>query len=137
MTVDIAFEELAEYVRKHYGKKLGFARVAANEVCVTYEQRVFIATIQVPVNVTVDEVLPDSVAVTYSGKMGIDKIISGMLVFLMAKVPQLEALVKVEEGHHLRINLNGLEETRKVVDKVSLNDIEILENAVRVTAGLK
>lgn len=137
MTIDIAFAELIEYVWTHYGKKLAFSRVSSNEICVYYEMHVFITTIQIPVNVTIDEVLPDTVALTYSGKMGIDKIISGMLIYLKAKAPQLESILNIEEGHHIRICLTGQEATKKVLETVNLKDIQIFENTIRVTAELK
>lgn len=137
MTVNLSFAEISEYVRKHYGKVLSFSKVSEKEIRIAYEQRILIRTVQIPVNIIIDEVHADSVAVTYKGGFGIDTIISGVIIFLKAKVPELSQILVSEEGHRIRIELSKLKQTEKLVNAVNLQDICVRDSSLEVKASLK
>ena len=137
MKISLSFAELSEYINKHYGKKLGFSKVSDKELCISYEQNIFFRTIQVPINISIDEVRTDSIVITYNGGFGIDMIITGTLSFLKARVPELANALISKEGHHIHINLAKLPQTAKLVETVALQSISVAENSIIIEASLK
>lgn len=137
MKISISFTELSDYIKKHYDKHLTFSKVADNEVRASYTQNLFFRTVQVPLDLKIENVRADSIAVTYNGGFGIDMIIAGTLSFLKAKVPELSNALISEEGHRIRIELSKLPQTETLVQAVSLNSISVAENGLTVEATLK
>lgn len=137
MKISLSFAELSEYIITHYGKKLGFSKVSDKEIRASYEQNIFFRTIQVPIDLSFDKVMTDSVAVTYNGGFGIDMIIAGTLSFLKAKVPELANALVSEEGHRIRIELAKLPQTSTLVEVISLKSIAVSENGLIIEASLK
>ena len=137
MNITITFAELSSLIKKNYDKSIEFSRVSAKEICAAYGQRILFRTVQMPVNITIDRVMPDSIAVTYNGGFGIDMIIAGVMSFMKAKVPELNDILVAEEGHRLRIELSRLEQTARLIEAVRLEDIEITENEISLSAALK
>lgn len=137
MKITISFAEISDFISEHYDKQLSFERVSDKEVQAAYTQKILFRSVQVPLNLTFDEVKSDSVTVAYSARLGIDMIISGALSFLKAKVPELSGCLIAEDGHRIRIELAQLAQTRKLVEAVSLRDIRVDDNALVVEASLK
>lgn len=137
MNITITFAELSKYISEHYGKALTFGRVSEKEVCVSYSQKMFFKTIQVPVNINIDEVKEDAVSITYNGGFGIDMMIAGALSFMKAKLSELANVIVSKEGHHLEIELSQLPQTKALVENVRLNEIIILEDIIEIKASLR
>ena len=137
MNITLTFAELSKYISDHYGKTLTFGRVSEKEVCVSYSQKMFFKTIQVPVSITIDEVKAEAICVTYNGGFGIDMMIAGALSFMKAKLPELANVIVAKEGHQLSIELSQLPQTKALVENVRLNEILVLEDRFEVKAGLK
>lgn len=137
MNITITYAELSKYISEHYGKALTFGRVSEKEMCVSYSQKMFFKTIQVPVNISIDEVKDDAICVTYNGGFGIDMMIAGALSFMKAKLPELASVIVSREGHHLDIELSQLPQTRTLVENVRLNKILILEDKLEIKASLR
>lgn len=132
MNITITFAELSKYISEHYGKALTFGRVSEKEVCVSYSQKMFFKTIQVPVNINIDEVKEDAVCITYNSGFGIDMMIAGALSFMKAKLPELANVIVSRESHHLKIELSQLPQTKALVENVRLNEIIILEDIIEI-----
>lgn len=137
MIINITFAEIKDYVKIHYNKNLVFSKVSEKEVCVAYEQHILFKTIQVPVSISIANVAADSVTITYNGGFGIDMIIAGTMAFLKAKIPELTEALIAEEAHRIRIELGRLDKTKALVEAVALNNIQIFENGIQVSASLK
>lgn len=137
MTINLSFAEISEYVKKHCGKSLVFSNVSDREIRVAYEQRILFRTVQIPVNITINKVLADSVTLSYNGNFGIDMVISGVIVFLKAKVPELADLLATEEDHKIHVNLSKLQQTAKLVEAVALEDIVVKDSNLEVKVRLK
>ena len=137
MNITITFAELSGLIKKNYDKSIELSRVSSKEICVAYDQRIIFRTVKVPVNVTIDKVDTDAVTVIYNGGFGIDMIIAGVLSFMKAKVPELNDILVAGEGHRLRIELSNLQQTAKLIEAVRLEDIEITENGISLSAALK
>lgn len=137
MKINISFAELSEYIKKHYDKQLSFSKVTDNEVRASYTQNLFFRSVQVPLDLKIENVRTDSIAVTYNGGFGIDMIIAGTLSFLKAKVPELSNALISEEGHRIRVELSKLPQTETLVGDVSLQGISVADNGMIVEATLR
>lgn len=137
MVVNISFTELNDYIKCHYKQTLSFSRISANEVKISYEKKIIVKTISVSVNLVIENVESDAVTIAYSGNFGIEMIIAGVMAFIKAQIPELSNTLVSEEGHQIRILLSNLEQTKALVDAISLEDIEITETGIQLSASLK
>lgn len=137
MIINISFAELRDYIKTHYDKSLTFSRVSEKELCASYEQHILFKTVQVPVSISIENVTPTSITISYNGRFGIDMIIAGAMAFLKAKMPELSDTLVPEEGHCVRIELSKLNQTKALIEALVLKEIHFLDNAVQVTASLK
>lgn len=137
MFLSISFAELHKYISEHFHKDLSFAHVAEKEFTVTFTQRVFIKDVHISVNIHIDEVKPAEVVITYKGGFAIDMIISGALSFLKEKIAELAQGIQPEENHRIRINLSKIEKTKAIVEKLSLKDLKVESDFLRLEANLK
>lgn len=137
MTLNIPFAELSEYINKHYGKTVAFARVGYKALCISYEQHIVFKTITIPINISIEDVTPTSVTVKYDGGFGIDMIISGVLSIIKAKLPELRDVIVADNEHLIRIELGNMSNTQAIFETLILNDIVIVNDGVSVTANLK
>lgn len=137
MVVNISFTELSDYIKCHYKQTLSFSRISAKEVKISYEKKIIVKTISVSVNLVIENVESDAVTIAYSGNFGIEMIIAGVMAFIKAQIPELSNTLVSEEGHQIRILLSNLEQTKALVDAISLEDIEITETGIQLSASLK
>lgn len=137
MVVNISFTELSDYIKCHYKQTLSFSRISAKEVKISYEKKIIVKTISVSVNLVIENVESDAVTIAYSGNFGIEMIIAGVMAFIKAQIPELSNTLVSEEGHQIRILLSNLEQTKALVDAISLEDIEITETGIQLSATLK
>lgn len=137
LNISISFAELSDYIKKHYDKQLTFSKVTDKEVRASYTQNLFFRSVQVPLDLKLEDVKADSIAITYNGGFGIDMIITGTLSFLKAKVPELANALVSEEGHRIRIELSKLEQTSALVEAVAFKEISVSENGLIVEAMLR
>ena len=137
MVVNISFTELSDYIKCHYKQTLSFSRISAKEVKISYEKKIIVKTISVSVNLVIENVESDAVTIAYSGNFGIEMIIAGVMAFIKAQIPELSNTLVSEEGHQIRILLSNLEQTKALVDAISLEDIEITETGIQLSVSLK
>lgn len=138
MTINVYFAELSDYIRRHYDKSLSFSKVSEQEVCVAYEQNIIVRTVQIPLNISIDEVLADKVAITYNGGFGLaNKIIAGALSFMKAKLPEFEKVLVPTNEHSICIELSQLSQTKAIVEKMCLKEIKVSDDRFEIKALLK
>lgn len=137
MTIYLSFDELSEYIKSHHDTTLRFARNGEKELKIEYEKKVLIKTVSIPVNLTIDKVLAASVTIAYNGNTAIDLLIGGVMKFLTKAMPALAGAISTKDGHRIIIDLKRLPQTQAMVETMELRDIDILEDAIRITASLK
>lgn len=137
MIAKISFKELSDYIVGHYGKQLYFSKASGNAFRVAVKQNVFIKTIEVGVSLSIEAVAPDAVTIKYDGGFGIDMMISGVMAFIKAKLPELAEALVSEEGHRIKVCLSKLAKTQKIVKAISLQRITVEEDGLIVTMSLK
>ena len=67
MTISITFLEINDYIKRHFGKIVNLSKVSDHKVCISYTQKIIFKTVDVPVNVSINNVGPSSIWVTYDG----------------------------------------------------------------------
>ena len=137
MVIRISFGELSRYVIQHYGKSLTFAMVAEDELSVTYEQRVLVTTVKVPVNIRIESVTESALVLSYSGKFGLDTIIKGVLMFIKQRMPELGDAVRPTDASRVEIDLARLKQTEALVAAVAMRQIRVEEDGILVSVALK
>lgn len=137
MKISFTFTELSDYIMRHYDKHLAFSKISDKELCASYSQNLFFKTVQVPVNLKIEDVSADSISLTYNGGFGIDMIIAGTLSFLKAKLPELANALVSEDGHRIRLELSKFPQTATLVESLYFNNISFAENGLIVDASLK
>ena len=137
MEIKLTFEELTAYVQKHYGQTLEFSKAGEKTLRIAFSKKILIKTIQVPVNITFEEVTPTTVTVSYDGKVpGLDLIISGALKAVKSLVPELSEALSTGEGHRITVDLARLKQTEAVVKAVALRSVRVPEDGVVIAASL-
>lgn len=137
MTINISFAEIAGRVKALWGVDVELARAGEQELRVAYVQRAVIASIRVPVTLRIDCVHSDAVELSYGGPLGIDKLVKGALAFLVFKKPELRGVLSVASGNRITVELSQLDRMRPVLEKVSLRDIAVADDALRIDLELK
>lgn len=122
---------------EHYGQRIELARVSQKEVCVSYVKRILIKDVSVDVKISIEEVRPDGLTVSYKGGLAIDMIISGALGLFLEKFPELGQGITKGENHSVDVNLAEIEKAKPVVENLSLSAIDIEATGVNIRLSLK
>ena len=128
MIVSITFLELKDYIKRHFGKIVNLAKVSDHEVCISYTQKIIFKTVDVPVNVSIDNVGPSSIWVTYGGGFGIDMIVAGVLAFIKGKFPELNDVLRSGDNRQLCINLSSMSNIQTLFERVEMTGISVHED---------
>ena len=137
MKLTISYSELHNYIAAHYHMNVSFTRVSDNEVCVSVTQKIFIKTIQVNLNLKVEEVSNESVLLIYNSGFGIDLIVSGLLTFVEKKLPEYGNLISKQDGNRISLHLSKIEKLKEAFYMVELTGIRILNDSIEVSCCLK
>lgn len=137
MNISLTFTELSDYVKSRYGKELTFSKAEENTLRISYVQKILFKDIRIPVDLAIEDVRPDAIAIRYDGGFGIDMIITGAIAFLKAKLPEFEAALQTSEGHRLSIQLSKIEQTKKAMEILCLKDILIHPDKLEIILNLK
>lgn len=137
MKIEISFDEISALVRERYAKQISLARVSEKEVCVTYRQRILMASLPIPINLRIAAVEADAVSVGYNGGTAIDMIISGVLMFVKAKFPELGQAVDAGTDYTVRIDLTKIAKAKAIMATLALMDIKFSESGAIAEVSLK
>lgn len=105
-------------------------------MCISYTQKIIFKTVDVPVNVSINNVGPSSIWVTYDGGFGIDMIIAGVLVFIKGKFPELNDVLKSEDNRQLCIDLSSMSNFQTLFEKVEMTGVSVREDHFEVRMAL-
>ena len=136
MIITITFLELKDYIKRHYGKVVNFSEVSDKVVCVSYSQKVIFKTVDIPVNVSINNVGSSSICVSYDGGFGIDMIIAGVLAFIKGKFPELNEVLESGENRQLCIDLSRMSNIQTLFEKVEMTGISVREDHFEVRMAL-
>ena len=137
MEVRIKYTEIEGFIKKNFQKEVGLAYVDLSTVSVSTKIKVFAFVKNVGVDLKVEKLEGSKLPLVYSGKLGIEMLISPAISFLKRLVPEKTNLISQGTGNRVFVNLAEIDQLKSVLDKVELQSISFDENHVIVEAGLK
>lgn len=137
MEVRIKYTEIQEFILNNFHKEVGLTYVDPSTVSVSTKIKVFAFVKNVGVDLKVEKLEGSKLPLVYSGKLGIELLISPAISFLKRLVPEKTNLISQGTGNRVFVNLAEIEQLKAVLDKVELQSISFDETHVIVEAGLK
>lgn len=137
MEVRIKYTEIQEFIKKNFHKEVGLAYVDPSTVSVSTRIQVFAFARNVGVDLKVEKLEGSILHLVYSGKFGIELLISPAISFLKKLVPEKTNLISQGTGNKVFVNLAEIDQLKEVLDKVELQSISFDETHVIVKAVLK
>lgn len=137
MEVRIKYTEIEGFIKKNFQKEVGLAYVDPSTVSVSTKIKVFAFVKNVGVDLKVEKLEGSILHLVYSGKFGIELLISPAISFLKRLVPEKTNLISQGTGNKVFVNLAEIDQLKAVLDKVELKSISFDETHVIVEAGLK
>ena len=133
MNVKVSFEEIANYVAKHYVVRPELKCVDGKSLEVSYSPSRFIPPMSVCVRI--EGVRKDVVCLSYECGMGMSLLIAGAVTHLGSKLPH-GVEVNTDEKR-VNIFLERIDEIQRVLEFVQLEGIHVCEDGVEILVGLK
>lgn len=137
MEVRIEYTEIEGFIKKNFQKEVGLVYVDPSTVSVSTKIKVFAFVKNVGVDLKVEKLEGSKLPLVYSGKFGIELLISPAISFLKKLVPEKTNLISQGTGNKVFVNLAEIDKLKAVLDKVELQSISFDETHVIVEAGLK
>lgn len=137
MEVRIKYTEIEGFIKKNFQKEVGLVYVDPSTVSVSTKIKVFAFVKNVGVDLKVEKLEGSILHLVYSGKFGIELLISPAISFLKKLVPEKTNLISQGTGNKVFVNLAEIDQLKAVLDKVELQSISFDETHVIVEAGLK
>lgn len=137
MEVRIEYTEIEGFIKKNFQKEVGLVYVDPSTVSVSTKIKVFAFVKNVGVDLKVEKLEGSKLPLVYSGKFGIELLISPAISFLKKLVPEKTNLISQGTGNKVFVNLAEIDQLKAVLDKVELQSISFDETHVIVEAALK
>lgn len=137
MEVRIKYTEIQEFILNNFHKEVVLTYVDPSTVSVSTKIKVFAFVKNVGIDLKVETLEGSKLPLVYSGKFGIELLISPAISFLKRLVPEKTNLISQGTGNKVFVNLAEIDQLEKVLDKVELQSISFDETHVIVEAGLK
>ena len=137
MEVRIKYTEIQEFILNNFHKEVVLTYVDPSTVSVSTKIKVFAFVKNVGVDLKVEKLEGSKLPLVYSGKLGIELLISPAISFLKRLVPEKTNLISQGTGNKVFVNLAEIDKLKAVLDKVELQSISFDETHVIVKAVLK
>ena len=131
MKVSVSFDELQKVANENLNTgALSFAQVDAKTVRVTYKM-----FLTVTIELRIEDIVGRDLMLSYSGGAAAGLAVNGLLGLVKDK-PEL-AFVEAGCDNRLVLHLDQIEKVRPIFEKVDLEDITFLNDAVEVFGRMR
>lgn len=137
MEVRIKYTEIQEFILNNFHKEVVLTYVDPSTVSVSTKIKVFAFVKNVGVDLKVEKLEGSILHLVYSGKLGIELLISPAINFLKKLVPEKTNLISQGTGSRVFVNLAEIDQLKAILDKVELKSISFDETHIIVEADLK
>ena len=137
MEITIPFAEVSNYVEKHYGQKIGLSSISDKEVEAIYKKKLVIMNFNLKVEITIEEVQPAAVTISYDSNFAVEYAISKVLTFLKNKYRDFGNALTLHPGHKVTIDLLKIKDADSLTSVLALTDIEVRDENIVIMATLK
>ena len=123
MKLAITYAELQDYVSSHFHKTVNLGYVDGATISVSVPIKVLGFTKSVSINITVKKIEGTDLFLSYSGKMGIDLLVSPAISYAKKLVQEKAGWVEQMPGNIVKLRLGDIDKLQKVFEKLKLDNI--------------
>ena len=136
MKIAITYAELQDYVASHFHKSVNLGYVDGATVSVSVPIKVLGFTKSISINLIVKKIEGTDLFLSYSGKMGIDLLISPAISYAKKLVPEKAGWVEQMPCNIVKLRLGDIDKLQKVFDKLELNNIFFEQGNIGIEMSL-
>ena len=136
MEVKIKYSELQDFISHNFKKEVALAFVAPSTVAVSTKIKVFGFAKSIGVELCVEKVDDSNLHIVYSGKLGVELLITPAISFLKRLLPDKTNFITQNSNNRVIVNLAEIEQLKGVLEKVTLKSICFDEEHVVIEFSL-
>lgn len=137
MIIAIRYSEAEQYIVQHFQKEVKFKLMENSQLNISTPLKVLGFVKNIGINISVVKIEEEKVFLTYSGKLGIDLLVSPMISFLRKLLPEKANFIRTDTDNMIVVNLQEIDEIQSVIEKIDLQTITFDEDSFRIEAKLK
>ena len=136
MEVKIKYSELQDFISHNFKKEVALAFVAPSTVAVSTKIKVFGFAKSIGVELCVEKADDSNLHIVYSGKLGVELLITPAIAFLKRLLPDKTNFITQNSNNRVIVNLAEIEQLKGVLEKVTLKSICFDEEHVVIESSL-
>ena len=136
MEVKIKYSELQDFILHNFKKEVSLAFVAPSTVAVSTKIKVFGFAKRIGVELCVENIDCSKLQIAYSGKLGVELLITPAISFLKRLLPDKTNFITQNSNNRVVVNLAEIEQLKGVLEKVTLKSICLDEEHVVIESSL-
>ena len=136
MEVKIKYSELQDFILQNFKKEVALAFVAPSAVSVSTKIKVLGFAKSIGVELCVEKVDGSNLHIAYSGKLGVELLITPAIAFLKRLLPDKTNFITQSPNNRVVVNLAEIEQLEDVLDKVALKNICFDEEHIIIKSSL-
>ena len=136
MEVKIKYSELQDFISHNFKKEVELAFVAPSTVAVSTKIKVFGFAKSIGVELCVEKVDDSNLHIVYSGKLGVELLITPAIAFLKRLLPDKTNFITQNSNNQVIVNLAEIEQLKGVLEKVTLKSICFDEEHVIIESSM-
>mgnify|MGYP005890310847 FL=1 len=136
MEVKIKYSELQDFISHNFKKEVALAFVAPSTVAVSTKIKVFGFAKSIGVELCVEKVDDSNLHIVYSGKLGVELLITPAIAFLKRLLPDKTNFITQNSNNRVIVNMAEIEQLKGVLEKVTLKSICFDEENVVIESSL-
>lgn len=136
MEVKIKYSELQDFISHNFKKEVALAFVAPSTVAVSTKIKVFGFAKSIGVELCVEKIDCSNLHIAYSGKLGVELLITPAIAFLKRLLPDKTNFITQSSNNRVVVNVAEIEQLEDVLDKVALKNICFDEEHIIIESSL-
>ena len=136
MEVKIKYSELQDFISHNFKKEVALAFVAPSTVAVSTKIKVFGFAKSIGVELCVEKVDDSNLHIVYSGKLGVELLITPAIAFLKRLLPDKTNFITQNSNTRVIVNMAEIEQLKGVLEKVTQKSICFDEENVVIESSL-
>lgn len=136
MEVKIRYSEFQNYIFQNFKKEVALAFVAPSTVAVSTKIKVFGFAKSIGVELCVEKVDDSNLHIVYSGKLGVELLITPAIAFLKRLLPDKTNFITQNSNNRVIVNLAEIEQLKGLLEKVTLKSICFDEEHVIIESSM-
>ena len=136
MEVKIKYSELQDFISHNFKKEVALAFVAPSTVAVSTKIKILGFAKSIGVDLCVEKVDDSNLHIVYSGKLGVELLITPAIAFLKRLLPDKTNFITQNSNNRVIVNMAEIEQLKGVLEKVTLKSICFDEEHVIIESSM-